>query len=294
MVSILWLGCWDWHSAVHTHFLLVRCLRSHSRQIDGLGASAARQALRRHLTPENIAVEVASLEREAPHWECPYGLAWVLCLAQELEGWDADLSEALKPLERAAVARLTAWLEYAAVDPNRRGSHGNSAFAARLILQHSRARSDGVPDALVHVLHRVLATCKPARASDEGHPFLCPLLVEVQLDLAMAASNATQKPYVFDVEEVLCLEPVPGDPHDIRTCHALGLNFSRAEGMAALAAASSDHEAAQNLLELAKTHLLAAAPYLRSGGWMGDHWIGTFAVLALEACLRAESALYPH
>jgi len=282
-------GCWDWHSAVHSHFLIVRCLRCHT--VDETERAAALSVLRRHLSKLNMAMEVASLRREKPGWECPYGLAWVLRLAQELQGWDAELSATVEPLERAAVATLAAWLEQAAAAPDRGGGHGSAAFAARLVLQHARARPDGVPEAVVQTCAKALAGLAPARACAQGHPFLSPLLVEAQLHMAAGGDSGWEWLRRLELGELLGLEPVRGDPHDIRTCHALGLNFSRAEGLAELATAWPDPTAAAMLLDKARAHLAASAPYLRSGGWMGDHWIGTFALLALEACLRAEAAL---
>src|SRR6202795_1493088 len=72
-------GCYDWHSSVHGHWLLVRLVRTFP---DANFASAAREALRRSVTPENIAQEAAYLKAEGRNsFERPYGLAWLLQLA---------------------------------------------------------------------------------------------------------------------------------------------------------------------------------------------------------------------
>eukprot|EP00928_Gymnodinium_smaydae_P062517 TRINITY_DN46365_c0_g1_i1.p1 TRINITY_DN46365_c0_g1~~TRINITY_DN46365_c0_g1_i1.p1 ORF type:complete len:402 (+),score=34.62 TRINITY_DN46365_c0_g1_i1:124-1329(+) len=280
-------GCWDWHSAVHTHFLLVRCLKRH--KVDKSMAASAMQILQQHLSDDNIAVEVASMEREKHGWECPYGLSWVLRLALELDGWNEELSRALQPLERVAVMRLTSWLEDTLANPDRSGSHGNCAFALRLIWLHSRKRMDGVPEPLVYAAYHALTGLDTPDPCAPGHPFLSPLLIELQLGLTLCEDlsldwHLSQQ----NVKKLLDLTPQNGNPNDIRTCHALGLNFSRAQGLAELAVACSDRSASEELLKLAKTHFLASAPYLHSGGWMGDHWICTFALLALEACTHAD------
>ncbi len=69
-------GCFDWHSAVHGHWLLVRLLRLFP---DAPFAAQARAELARSLTPQNIAGEVAYLQRpDRASFERPYGLAWLL------------------------------------------------------------------------------------------------------------------------------------------------------------------------------------------------------------------------
>src|SRR6186713_3186018 len=79
-------GCYDWHSSVHGHWLLVRLLR---RFPEADFASAARAALARNLTAEHVAGELAFLRRHGDEtFERPYGLAWLLQLAAELRGWD--------------------------------------------------------------------------------------------------------------------------------------------------------------------------------------------------------------
>ena len=90
-------------------------------------------------------------------------------------------------------------------------------------------------------------------------------------------------------QELLKMQPVIGDPNDIATCHALGLNFSRAWALGELARhwAVSDRARATALLAVAWEHQRASLPFLHSGGWMADHWIGTFAVMAYEVCTQA-------
>ena len=138
-------GCFDWHSAVHGHWLLVRALR--------VGELAdlhprIRDVLDRNLTPENVAVEVAYMASpERGSWERPYGLAWLLQLASDLHASDDPdarrWAAALRPLEEVCVDRFMTWLPKLAY-PIRTGEHSQTAFAFSLALDYARVagRSD--------------------------------------------------------------------------------------------------------------------------------------------------------
>jgi Protein of unknown function (DUF2891) len=129
-------GCYDWHSAVHGHWLLARVARA----FPGTPfAHDALTALAANITHANVAGEVAYLSAPGREtFERPYGLAWLLQLASELKEWDAPeakaLSSALGPLELAAADRLQTWLEKLAY-PIREGEHAQNGIRVR-----SRAR----------------------------------------------------------------------------------------------------------------------------------------------------------
>ncbi|MGB6230522.1 MAG: DUF2891 family protein, partial [Litorimonas sp.] len=94
-------GCFDWHSAVHGHWLLVRLLRV--GDLDDATRAEAVAKLNANLTPETIAGELANFRRPARgSWERPYGWAWLLQLTAELREWDdpdaARWLAALEPL----------------------------------------------------------------------------------------------------------------------------------------------------------------------------------------------------
>ena len=77
-------GCYDWHSSVHGHWLLVRLVRTFP---DAPFVQSAREALRQSLTAENLTAEAAYLRGEGrASFERPYGLAWLLQLVEELKG----------------------------------------------------------------------------------------------------------------------------------------------------------------------------------------------------------------
>ena len=127
-------GCYDWHSDVHGHWLLVRLLRLFP---DAPFATEARRQLSQSFTPENIAREV-QYQRVAGRasFERPYGLAWLLQLAAELRRWnDADArnwSAALGPLEAEAASRIERYLPRLHY-PVRIGEHDQTAFSFGLI-----------------------------------------------------------------------------------------------------------------------------------------------------------------
>src|ERR1700688_3111470 len=136
-------GCYDWHSSVHGHWLLVRLVRTFP---NAAFVPSAREALRQSLTADNIAQEAAYLRAEGrASFERPYGLAWLLQLVAELREWDdpqaREMVLNLRPLEEAAQGRLKDWLPKLS-HPVRIGEHDQTAFALGLMLDYARARGD--------------------------------------------------------------------------------------------------------------------------------------------------------
>src|ERR1700745_3684897 len=136
-------GCYDWHSSVHGHWLLVRLLRTFP---DAPFAKPARDALKQSLTAENLKTEAAYLRGDGrASFERPYGLAWLLQLCAELREWEdpqaREMLANLKPLEDAALERLTTWLPKLS-HPIRIGEHNQTAFALGLVLDYARGKND--------------------------------------------------------------------------------------------------------------------------------------------------------
>src|SRR5205823_7500038 len=132
-------GCYDWHSSVHGHWLLVRLARLFP---EAPVAADARRAVDLSLTPAHIAKEVAYLNDDGrSSFERPYGLGWLLQLAAELREWDDPearrWSATLRPLEQAAIARISSWLPKLE-HPIRTGEHNNTAFGIGLMLDYAR------------------------------------------------------------------------------------------------------------------------------------------------------------
>ena len=178
-------GCYDWHSSVHGHWLLARLVRTFP---DATFAQAAHEALRRSITPENIAQEAAYLKAEGRNsFERPYGLAWLLQLAAELREWDdpqaREMSKNLRPVEEAATERLKTWLPKLSY-PVRIGEHSQTAFSLGLLLDYARSASDAkFEDMLVAKARQFYLNDKscPLNYEPSGEDFLSPCIAEADL-----------------------------------------------------------------------------------------------------------------
>src|SRR4030043_1495374 len=100
-------GCFDWHSSVHGHWMLVRLLRSFPEMPE---AAEIRSALSENLTAKNIEVEVKYLNQpNRKSFERTYGWAWLLKLVEELGGWQDEDGRRwwgnLQPLAEEVVRR---------------------------------------------------------------------------------------------------------------------------------------------------------------------------------------------
>ncbi|HXN49342.1 MAG TPA: DUF2891 domain-containing protein [Bryobacteraceae bacterium] len=276
-------GCYDWHSSVHGHWLLVRLVR---RFPQAPFAAEARKALAQSLTPANIAQEVKYLDAEGrTAFERPYGLGWLLQLAAELKEWDdpqaRQWSAALAPLEQDVVARLSAWLPK--LDhPIRVGEHNNTAFAMSLMLDYARIAGNAefvklVEDRARHYYLRD-RIC-PVTYEPSGEDFLSPCLAEA--DLMRRVMPAGQFGMWFRAFiERLPFEPttVP-DVTDPKLYHLAGLNLSRAwmiEGILSKVTATDARGAA--MADLATRLRQAGLDSITSEHYQGGHWLGTFAV----------------
>jgi hypothetical protein len=283
-------GCFDWHSAVHGHWLLARL----ARHFPGTPvAAAAREALARSLTPETIAGEMRYLQgTDRKGFERPYGLAWLLQLAAELREWDDDRARAwartLAPLERQAALHLKEWLPKLS-HPIREGEHHQTAFAFGLILDWSRTADDREMSELLEGRIRALylddRDC-PLAYEPSGHDFLSPCMAEADLVRRVleppqfAAWLGAFLPGLPLERSADWLRPaVVTDPTDGKLVHLDGLNLSRAwmlEGIASgLPARDPRREA---LAAAAATHRESGLASVTGQHYEGGHWLGSFAV----------------
>src|ERR1017187_10674476 len=178
-------GCYDWHSSVHGHWLLVRLTRLFPQAPFALDA---RRAVAQSLTPAHIAQEVKYLDAEGRNtFERPYGLAWLLQLAAELKEWDdpdaRQWSAALGPLEQAVTARIAAWLPKLEF-PIRTGEHNNTAFGMGLMLDYARITGNAEFGRLVEARARdyyLHDRACPLSYEPSGEDFLSPCLAEADV-----------------------------------------------------------------------------------------------------------------
>ncbi|MGE0453934.1 MAG: DUF2891 domain-containing protein [Vicinamibacteria bacterium] len=282
-------GCYDWHSSVHGHWLLARLARL---QPEARFAGPALAALRRSLTPANLAAEVRYLEGKGrTSFERPYGLAWLLQLGAELREWGTPdarrFASDLEPLERAAVARLRDWLPKL-TRPIRIGEHSQTAFSLGLVLDWARTAGDRETEALVAERSRTFYLgdrgC-PLAYEPSGEDFLSPCLAEADLMRRVLASAEFSRwlgqflPQVPRDGAGGWLEPgIVTDPSDPKLAHLDGLNLSRAwmlEGIASELPVADVRRPA--LLAAARLHREAGLRGVTGEHYEGGHWLGTFA-----------------
>ena len=290
-------GSYDWHSAVHMHWLLARVLRLHPAVAT---AAAIRDVLDRHLTPAAIAVEAAYFQRPGTQsFERTYGWSWLLALAAELDA-AADVSadaarwrDALQPLTTTIVGRFVDYLPRADY-PIRHGLHANSAFGLLLALRYARSsRAGALADTIVAKAHAWFAGDRdlPARWEPSGADFLSPALMEAQLMASAMRADAFPAwlsgalPRLVDGEPACLFTPAAvSDRADPQIVHLDGLNLSRAWCLRRIAATwPAGDPRALRLLDSAERHLHAGLVGIDSGDYVGSHWLATFATLALTA-----------
>jgi hypothetical protein len=293
ILTPVFFGCYDWHSAVHGHWLLVRLARLHP---DAESAAKARSALAASFTVDRVAQELAYLQGPGRvSFERPYGLAWLLQLTAELREWDdvdsRRWAEILRPLETEAASRLREWLPKLRY-PIRVGEHAQTAFAFGLIRDWSVVAGDEAMRALIDERSRsyyfVDADC-PLAYEPSGEDFLSPCLAEADLMRRVMA------PAEFSAWLARFLPSIPGngssgwlepgivtDRKDPKLGHIDGLNLSRAwmlQGIASALPSTDPRRAA--LLASAARHAEAALPAVTGEHYEGGHWLGSFAVYLL-------------
>ncbi|MDI3426572.1 DUF2891 domain-containing protein [Enterobacter sp. V87_3] len=283
-------GCFDWHSAVHGYWLLLRCVRLYP----DLPCREAIVALfEEHITAENVAQELAYFN--APFrasFERPYGYGWLLALAQELK--HSALPQAqrwyqtLEPLTQDIRDRLVDYLSKLTY-PIRVGTHYNTAFALALALDYARAVQDSaLEESILAAANRFYArdTHYPADYEPGGDEYISGALTE-----ALLMSKVTEHfPAWFDtflpnVGSITALmEPAQvSDRTDPKIAHLDGLNLSRAWCMKHIANALPENHVAQPALSKAvEQHLSASVEHVVGSHYSGGHWLASFALLALE------------
>ncbi len=286
-------GCFDWHSAVHGHWMLVRLLHLFP---DLPEADKIRAVLNDHLTEVKLRTEAAYFgQLNRASFERTYGWAWLLKLAEELRGWDdADAkkwSHNLEPLADVIVTRYRAFLPKQSY-PIRTGVHPNTAFGLAFALDYARAVKDQLLCELIEERSRTYFggdVAYPAAWEPSGEDFFSPSLMEADLMRRVLPPTEfhawLQKflPGLAKSEPAALLKPATvSDRTDPKIVHLDGLNLSRAWCMKHLAEAlPADDPMRQVLARSAAEHTEAAVPHVASGDYAGEHWLASFAVYLL-------------
>jgi hypothetical protein len=282
-------GCYDWHSSVHGHWLLVALLKKFPQMPE---ADSIRHKLERHLSAGNIRTELALFKGDNLTFERPYGWGWILRLQNELLNWDTptgrELSNNLKPL---ALFLATQWagflnkLQY----PVREPEHYNLAFSMCMAWDYSVTTNDTVlQNALKKSAIRFYKNDLACPTSYEpgGYDFLSPCLEEA--DLMQRILPVTEfnlwlnkfMPELYTNPNALFKVCDVPDPKDAKMVHLYGLNFSRAWCLFDIAEKMPEGKR-KPVKDLALQHFKYSLPHVVSGAYEGEHWLATFALLAI-------------
>jgi len=282
-------GCYDWHSSVHGHWLLVRLARKFP---EAPFAKPAREALRKSLTAGNLKQEAAYLRGTGrTNFERPYGLAWLLQLVAELHEWDdpeaKEMSANLRPLEEAALERLKTWLPKLS-HPVRIGEHAQTAFALGLMVDYARSTgNESFAKLLTDQAQRFYLADKncPMAYEPSGEDFLSPCLAEADVMrrvLPPAEFGPWLKEFMPQIPATAAPDWLPvvvsPDPSDPKLAHLDGLNLSRAwmiEGI--LSGLAPDDARRPALVAAAGAHRRAGLAAVTGAHYEGGHWLGSFA-----------------
>jgi hypothetical protein len=267
-------GSYDWHSAVHMHWLLARILRMHPSIPE---RAAIESLLDRHLTAPAIVRELAFFKGPGgATFERPYGWAWLLELQAELvrlQRWHREVA----PLADELADRFVRFLEASAY-PVRAGTHGNTAFASILALDYARTAGRSELGAAVEAAARrwyLDDRDYPVAYEPSGDDFLSPALVEAVLMKRILHDREWREWLTrFLPRDLgpLSQPPTVADHADAKQSHLDGLCLSRAWCFEHLGKA-----------EEAKRHSEAGMPHVVGGDFAGEHWLASFALLALSA-----------
>lgn len=279
----IFCGCFDWHSAVHSHWAAARLVRAFPT---APWAQALADAIGARLTATDVAAEKRFLDApERRGFEVPYGMAWLLTLARELERHDRWRGS-LAPLEATAARRMDDWLARLP-GPVRSGEHSQSALA--MALWRDWADDTGDADARATIDRRAREFYlgdrdAPLAYEPSAYDFVSPSLAEADL-MARVLSPAELAPWI----DGFLTGPLPPPPaltavDDGKLAHAAGLAFSRAWMLRRIARAlGPTHPRHAELVDSEQEHARNAQPTDETAGYAVAHWVGTFELYYLTA-----------
>ncbi|NBW76873.1 MAG: DUF2891 domain-containing protein [Sphingomonadaceae bacterium] len=282
----IFFGSFDWHSCLHGWWQVLRLARLYP---DLPEAARVRALADEMLTAENFAVETAYLARpSARGFERPYGWAWALALHAEMVRHDASWARHGDMFAVAFAERFHQFLPLQTY-PIRVGTHYSSAFAMTLArswaLDHDPALV-ALIDARANAWFGQDRDCQAWEPG--GDEFLSSALTEALLMSRVLGPDFAAwfdqfLPRAAQEQPATLFTPATvSDRSDGKIAHLDGLNLSRAWCWRGIAAAlPAGHLVRGPALATAQQHLDAALPHL-GDDYMGEHWLATFALLALE------------
>ncbi|WP_034301809.1 DUF2891 domain-containing protein [Herbaspirillum sp. RV1423] len=285
-------GCYDWHSAVHGYWLLLRCMRLYPSLPTQDRITAI---FDEHFTPELIQQETAYFQVGGrASFERPYGFGWILGLEQELAASPhpraAAWSAAMQPLTMEIRKRLLDYLSKLTY-PIRVGTHYNTAFALALAIDYARAANDGeLENDIIDASQRYYGKDEsyPAHYEPGGDEYISAALTEALLMSKVLDEAAFPNwfnrflPRIDQVGQLMQPAQV-SDRTDPKIAHLDGLNLSRAWCMKHISRhLPADHPAQAALTAAVERHLNASIGHVVGSHYSGGHWLASFALLALE------------
>lgn len=281
-------GCFDWHSSVHGHWMLVHLL---SHFPDLTDSEKIKALLKSQITKENIEKEVIYfLRKSEKSFERTYGWAWLLKLDEALLLWNDPLASELrlnlKPLTDIIVQRYLEFLPKLNY-PIRSGEHPNTAFGLSLAYDYAlSAKNDSLKISIEKRANYFFSADKNCPLSWEpgGFDFLSPCLQEVDLMAKMLPKDdfkiwldaflpdLKNKSFKMDVATV-------SDRTDGKLVHLDGVNFCRAWSLYSVVNKIPEYN---HLIQGANEHVNASLNSIADGSYEGEHWLATFAVYALS------------
>jgi hypothetical protein len=288
-VHPIFFGSYDWHSCVHSYWLLATLHRLFPKLAQG-GEIAA--LFTDALTAEKIKGELAYLERAtARGFERPYGWAWLLMLQAELERHEGKAwASALKPLANLFATRFRDHLPKMTY-PVRSGVHSSTAFALALAYEYASASDKELAELIGKTARAWYAGDRDCQAWEpSGEDFLSPALTEAECMRRILPPDEFHHwfdgflPLLAKGEPATLFKPATvSDRSDGRIVHLDGVNLSRAWCWRNIAASLPARDPRRKLAaQAADDHLAASLPHV-SGDYMGEHWLASFALLALLA-----------
>lgn len=288
-------GCFDWHSSVHGHWLMVTLLKRFPKIKQ---EQEIRNKLNQQLTKENIQKEVAYFSRKyAGSFERTYGWVWLLKLQYALSTFEDKEAKVwaknLQPLSDLIVDKYMDFLPKLNY-PIRTGTHSNTAFGLTFAYDYALLTANQKLQSLIMKRAKdfyLNDKKSPIAYEPSGYDFLSPTLETMDLMRRILSKvdfyNWVKKylPQILSKDFELEVGKV-SDRSDGHLVHLDGVNFSRAWCLYGLA----HHDVRfKHLIPLADKHLAHSLPSVVDGDYMGEHWLASFA---LQALIEKESGAY--
>ena len=282
-------GCWDWHSAVHGHWAMVKIIKDFPEISE---REIILEKLGKNLSKENLSKEYEFFQNDfAKSFERTYGWAWLMKLYSELLTWENEKGHQwasnMKPLVDLLSERTILFLDRLST-PLRPGTHANTAFSFSLMVEYALIADDykllnKIKD--YSIKNFMLDTNCPVNYEPSGTDFLSPCLAEASLMsyiLNESEFNNWFKNFIPSLDKKnfanIINTPTVLDPEDPGIGHLIGLMFHRSWTLKDIASKIKNEAEKKLLLDIAKNHSEKGYDIMFESGYGGEHWLATFAI----------------